>query len=223
MSEYDLNGRVVIMTGAGRGLGKAMTEALTEAGANVVAAAHIDNDFPELEAACADNPGKIHCVTADIRESEDCDRIVAEGLDAFGAIHGLVNNAGLTFTYIWPDGHKRPEWEATGEMPKFYEASDEVVQNVMNANFVGGDKLARRVAPLMIEQGWGRIINVLNVGAKAPSAGGAPTAVSRAAGMVSMGGYNTFCEILSFDKLMTAQDRLNKRGFFPGDMRKGEA
>ena len=57
MAEYDLNGRNVIMTGAGRGLGRAMTEALTEAGANVVAAAHIADDFAELEAACAGHSG----------------------------------------------------------------------------------------------------------------------------------------------------------------------
>jgi len=112
MSEYNLNGRNIIMTGAGRGLGRAMTEALTEAGANVVAAAHIADDFPELEAACAGNSGHIHCVTADITKSADCDRIVSEALSAFGAIHGLVNNAGLTFTYIWPDGHKTDAWRA---------------------------------------------------------------------------------------------------------------
>ena len=181
MAEYELNGRVVIVTGAGRGLGKAMTEALTEAGANVVAAAHIDDDFPDLKAACTNNPGKVHCVTADIRKSEDCDRIISEGLDAFGAIHGLVNNAGLTFTYIWPDGHKRPGWKATGEMPKFYEASDEVIQNVMDANFVGGDKLARRVAPLMIEQGWGRIVNVTTMYRTMTKQGSSPYGPSKAA------------------------------------------
>ena len=181
MPEYNLQGRNVIVTGAGRGLGRAMTEVLTEASANVVAAAHIDDDFPELTAACANHPGNIHCVTADIRMSEDCDRIIAESLDTFGAVHGLVNNAGLTFTYIWPDGHKRPEWRATGEMPKFYEARDEVIQNVMDANFVGGDKLARRVAPLMIEQSWGRIINVTTMYRTMTKQGSSPYGPSKAA------------------------------------------
>ena len=49
MAEYDLNGRTIIVTGAGRGLGRSMTEALTEAGANVLAAAHISDDFQELK------------------------------------------------------------------------------------------------------------------------------------------------------------------------------
>lgn len=181
MAEYDLTGRNVIMTGAGRGLGLAMTESLTEAGANVLAAAHIADDFPALEAACAGNPGKVHCVVADIRKSEDCDRIVAEARAAFGSIDGLVNNAGLTFTYIWPDGHTRPEWKETGEMPKFYEATDDVVQNVIDTNFIGGDKLARRVAPLMIEQGWGRIINVTTMYRTMTKQGGGTYGPSKAA------------------------------------------
>jgi NAD(P)-dependent dehydrogenase (short-subunit alcohol dehydrogenase family) len=181
MHEYDLNGRNIIMTGAGRGLGRAMTEALTEAGANVIAAAHIADDFSELEAACADNSGRVHCVTADITKSADCDRIVAEALETFGSIHGLVNNAGLTFTYIWPDGHKTEAWRATGEMPKFWEASDEVIQNVINANFVGADKLARRCAPLMIDQGWGRIVNVTTMYRTMTKQGSSPYGPSKAA------------------------------------------
>ena len=71
MSEYDLNGRNIIMTGAGRGLGRAMTVALTEAGANVIAAAHIAEDFPELEAACSAYAGQVHCITSDITKSAD--------------------------------------------------------------------------------------------------------------------------------------------------------
>ena len=181
MSEYDLNDRNIIMTGAGRGLGRAMTEALTEAGANVIAAAHIADDFPELEAACSAYAGQVHCITADITKSADCDRIVAEGLETFGSVHGLVNNAGLTFTYIWPTGHKTEVWRATGEMPKFWEASDEVIQNVIDANFVGADKLARRMAPLMIDQGWGRIVNVTTMYRTMTKQGSSPYGPSKAA------------------------------------------
>ena len=84
MAEYSLDGRVIIVTGAVRGLGRAMTEALTDAGANVIAAAHISDDFPEIEASCADNSGRLHCVEADIRQTEDCDRIIATALETFG-------------------------------------------------------------------------------------------------------------------------------------------
>ncbi len=181
MPEYDLSGRVAIVTGGGRGIGRAMVEALIEAGTNVLAAAHIAEDFPDLEAACAAGPGRLETLVADIRKVEDCDRIVATALEKFGAIHALVNNAGLTFTYIYPGMFRRPEWTEHQRFPNFYEATDEIVQNVVMTNFLGADRLARRVAPLMIEQGWGRIVNVTTMYNTMTRQGSSPYGASKAA------------------------------------------
>jgi 3-oxoacyl-[acyl-carrier protein] reductase len=93
-------------------------------------------------------------MVGDIRAPEACDRIVAEAVSVFGRVDILVNNAGLTFTYIDPDRFRR-------ERPrKFWEVKDEVIQNVMDTNYVAADQMARRVAAILVKQGWGRIINV---------------------------------------------------------------
>lgn len=181
MSEYDLSGRTAIVTGGGRGIGRAMVEALIEAGANVLAAAHIEEDFPELTAACAGGPGRLVTLKANLMEVADCDRVVATALEEFGAIHALVNNAGLTFTYIYPGMFRRPEWVEHKRFPRFYEATDEIVQNVLTTNFLGADRLARRVAPLMVEQGWGRIVNVTTMYNTMTRQGSSPYGPSKAA------------------------------------------
>jgi 3-oxoacyl-[acyl-carrier protein] reductase len=143
---------VAIVTGAGRGLGRAMALGLARAGATVIGAAHIAEDFASLSAADA-RPGRILPIVADLRRSSDCDRVVTAA-HGQGGVHILVNNAALTLTYVCPDLYRRPA------PPKFWEVSDEVTQNVIDTNFVAADKLARRVAPLMVAAGWGRIVNV---------------------------------------------------------------
>jgi 3-oxoacyl-[acyl-carrier protein] reductase len=93
-------------------------------------------------------------MVADLRSGEACDRVVAAALSAFGRLDILVNNAGLTFTYIDPDRFRR-------DTPrKFWEVKDEVIQHVMDTNYVAADQMARRVAAILVKQGWGRIINV---------------------------------------------------------------
>lgn len=181
MAEYDLNGRTIIVTGAGRGLGRSMTEALTEAGANVLAAAHISDDFQELEKSCKQHSGHLHCLKADIRQADNCDNIINTANDVFGCLHGLVNNAGLTFTYIWPDAFRRKEWTEHQHFPAFYEATDEIIENVFATNFVGADMLARRAAPIMIDQGWGRIVNVTTMYNTMTRRGASPYGPSKAA------------------------------------------
>ena len=55
---------------------------------------------------------------------------------------------------VWPDLYR------CAEKPKFWELGDDIVQNVMDTNYVAADQMARRAAPLMVKEGWGRIINV---------------------------------------------------------------
>jgi NAD(P)-dependent dehydrogenase (short-subunit alcohol dehydrogenase family) len=101
--------RVAIVTGGLRGLGRAMAFGLAREGHDVVAVGHIDADIAEVEPAAADLNGQILPVVADLRLPAECDRIVAAALERFGAVHILVNNAGLTFTTIDPARFRRPE------------------------------------------------------------------------------------------------------------------
>ncbi len=114
-------------------------------------------------------------VLADLRRPADCDRVVAAAVERFGRIGALVNNAGLTFTTITPDKFRRPDTQP------FYEVSDAIVQSVMDTNYVAADQLARRVAPLMVRQGWGRIISVTTMLETMHRAGSAPYGPSKAA------------------------------------------
>jgi len=148
--------RVAIVTGGLRGLGRAMALGLAKAGHRVAAVGHIEADIPELNAAAAEQQLRdwVWPLVADLRKPEECDRIVAEIRARFGSLDILVNNAGLTFTYIDPARFRRPT------IQRFWEVPDEIAENVIVTNYLAGDRLSRRVAPAMVAQGWGRIVNV---------------------------------------------------------------
>lgn len=169
--------RTAIVTGGLRGLGRAMTLGLARTGVQVLAVGHIESDIPEMQALATGggNAEAVACMVADVRKPAECDRIVATCIDRFGGVDILVNNAGLTFTYIAPDRFRR----ATPQ--KFWEVSDEVIQAVMDTNYVGADQMARRVAPRMVAQGWGRIINVTTKLSTMNMHGAMPYGASKAA------------------------------------------
>jgi len=148
--------RIAIITGGLRGLGHAMAFGLAGAGHNVVAVGHIEADIAAIEAEMAGvkPAGRILPLVADLRRPADCDRVVAMTLSRFGSVHILVNNAGLTFTTIDPARFRRSEPQ------KFWQVPDDIVRAVIETNYIAADQMSRRVAPLMVEQGWGRIVNV---------------------------------------------------------------
>lgn len=148
--------RVAIVTGGLRGLGRAMALGLAREGARVCAVGHIASDVEVFmsEAAKSGCAQRVFGLVADLRDAAECDRVIAETERRFGPIDILVNNAGVTFTYIDPT-------RFTDAGPKkFWEISDEIIQTTMDTNFVAADRLGRRLAPKMIAQGWGRIVNV---------------------------------------------------------------
>jgi NAD(P)-dependent dehydrogenase (short-subunit alcohol dehydrogenase family) len=146
--------RVAIVTGGLRGLGRAMALGLAREGHDVVAVGHIDADVAEIDAAAAGASfsGHILPLVADLRQPAECDRVVATAQARFGGPDILVNNAGLTFTTIDPARFRRPEPQ------KFWQVSDEIARAVIETNYLAAEQMARRVAPRMVDEGWGRIV-----------------------------------------------------------------
>ena len=92
----ELSGRVAIVTGASRGIGRAIAEALVGAGANVLLAARTPDDVQHAaDALRQQGPGDARGQVADVGLYDDCRRLVAAAVEAFGRLDILVNNAGI--------------------------------------------------------------------------------------------------------------------------------
>jgi NAD(P)-dependent dehydrogenase (short-subunit alcohol dehydrogenase family) len=156
-----LEGRRALVTGGSRGLGLATARAFAEAGARVVLVARGEGPLAE---AAASIPGSIP-VAANIATAQGCEAAFRAAESALGGIDVLVNNAG------------------TSRRGPLASLSDADWQADLDLKLFAAIRLVRLAWPGMAERRFGRIINVLNIGAKAPPPTGAPTAVSRAAGM----------------------------------------
>ena len=161
-----MNGRNALVTGASQGIGRAIARHFAGAGANVaiVARGQAGLDEAKAEIAAAANT-KVITVAADVGTPEGCRKAFETAEKAFGQIDVLVNNAG------------------TSQRGPFVEVTDEVWQHDIDLKLFAAIRLCRQAFPGMKARRWGRIVNVLNIGAKAPQATSAPTSVTRAAGM----------------------------------------
>lgn len=149
MSNQPLKGRTAIITGASRGVGRAVALKLAQEGANIVIAAKTTEPNPQL-------PGTIHSVAAEVealgvralpvkvnvREEAEVEAMVAQTMEAFGRIDILVNNAGA----LW--------WYPVMETPiKRFDL-------VMDVNVRAAFLCSHAVLPSMIQQRWGHIVNM---------------------------------------------------------------
>ena len=163
--DLKLSGKVAIVTGGSQGIGRATAMALAREGASVVVAARGKELLETVSADIRAAGGKIAAVPTDVSRLEDCQRLVAAALEAFGRVDILVNNAGTS---------------ATGE---FESVTDATWQADFDLKLFGAIRLARLAIPHMKKQGGGRIINITNIGGKQPRAKSMPTSVTRAAGL----------------------------------------
>jgi NAD(P)-dependent dehydrogenase (short-subunit alcohol dehydrogenase family) len=141
-SWLDLTGRVALVTGASRGIGRAVALALGAAGAAVVCGARSREQANATAAEIDKAGGCAHGVLLDVTRREHVDGAVAEARARLGPVDVLVNNAGVTL-------EKRS-----------LDTTDEEWERVLATNVTSMFRLARAVAPGMIELGRGKIINI---------------------------------------------------------------
>lgn len=139
MLDFELEGKVAIVTGASRGLGRAAAIALLDQGARVVAAARSEDELKKLE---ADHEGSVLAVTCDMLDAAQVAALPGRAIDAFGRLDIVVNNAGIA-----PAG-------------KFLDQSDEEWQRVQAINVTAPAALTRAAGEILLAQGSGKVINI---------------------------------------------------------------
>ena len=151
---FRLDGKTAIVTGGGRGLGRYMAEALSDAGANVVLCARKKEPLEEVRREIEARGGRAIALECDVTEPESVEGVVAAAEENFEGIDVLVNNSGAT-------------WGApAAEMP--LEKFDQVVAVNVRGTFLMAQAVGRR----MIERGTGG--NIINISSVAGLVGGHP-------------------------------------------------
>ncbi len=138
--ELGLASKVVLVTGSGKGIGRAIAEAFVREGSSVVINGRHKE---ELEATARELGGKVHWVTADVTEAEGAKRTVQETVRRFGTIHVLVNNAG-----------------GASRFGAFEDLTDEEWLDAYKLNVLSAVRITRAALPYMQKQRWGRVINI---------------------------------------------------------------
>ncbi len=152
--DLGLNGKVAIVTGGSKGIGRAVALSLLGEGARVLVCARGQQALDETVAvAGADASGRLAAAAADLTRLDAIEAVVQRCQSTFSGVDILVNNAGST----------RP-----GE---FLKLSDEAWMEDWSLKFFGYVRMAREVIPLMEQRGGGVIVNVIGTGALRPAAG----------------------------------------------------
>jgi NAD(P)-dependent dehydrogenase (short-subunit alcohol dehydrogenase family) len=164
-----MDGRVAVITGASTGLGLAMAKEFAASGGSVALLARkadvLATAKAEVQKAAGKSNGRFEAYSCDVSKAAPIADTFKKVVADFGKVDIVVNNAGIS--------HAKP----------FDTVTDEDWQGDLDLKLFAAIRLCRAALPGMRERKWGRIVNVLNIGAKAPGANSTPTSVSRAAGL----------------------------------------
>ena len=152
-AEYDVTGKVVFITGAGRGIGKGIAQVLAEAGCDVALNALTPKYVEGTAAEIARASGRrVVPVIADVTKAEQVQRAVASVISTFGRIDVLVNALG--------DSIRKPLVALPGQPSELTPLSDEDLRFIMDINLTEALLCTRAVGPHMLERRAGKVINI---------------------------------------------------------------
>lgn len=158
-----LEGKIALITGAGRGIGRAVALALATDGADVALASYTAQNAESAAAEIKQKTGRrVLAVQADVGVAADVERLFTQVIDAFGRVDILVNNAGITRDNL------------------ILRMSEEDWDAVLNTNLKGAFLCTRAAGRIMLRQKSGRIINITSVVGLIGNAGQANYAASKA-------------------------------------------
>jgi NAD(P)-dependent dehydrogenase (short-subunit alcohol dehydrogenase family) len=160
---FDLTDKVAIITGASRGIGRALALAFAEAGATLVVASRKQESVDAVAAKIEAQGGKALAVAAHVGQEETLTALVERAVEAFGGVDILVNNAAT-------NPHFGPLMTATASQ----------WDKIMEVNLRSAFLLTQKVVPLMKERGGGKVINVSSVAGVKPSPAMGVYSVSKA-------------------------------------------
>ncbi len=164
MSEQALAGKVAVVTGASKGIGRAIALAMAGEGADLVVSARSTDLLEELAREVAFLERSCQVVTADMTNEAEVRRIAAQALSAYGRVDVLVNNAAAIYPRTSLVDFDFADWRM-----------------VIEVNLISVAALCHAVLPAMIERSAGKIINISSIGGKHPTGGQTAYKASKAA------------------------------------------
>ncbi|MGB5103984.1 MAG: glucose 1-dehydrogenase [Steroidobacteraceae bacterium] len=139
----DLEGKVVLVSGASRGIGRAIAQAFAAERCRLVLCARGREALDAVASSLAQGGTEVLAVPADLTKAAEAERVAQAALERFGTVHVLVNNVG-----------------GVGRFAAFHEISDEQWLEILHLNLMSAVRMTRVVLPAMQSQRHGRIVNI---------------------------------------------------------------